>query len=736
MRIVELRCEAEFANLRTEWDALLAASESDTIFLTWEWLSAWWTAYGTPGDLRILLAYDDANTLRGFAPLRAQSIRKYGQSFSALTFVGDGSNDSDYLDFIVRAGDEAAVMEAFAKHLEPELARGTLLQLHEIPDSSPNLAFLRALGQRKGMVASEADSPCATVTLPGTWQEYLAQLAPRFRTKIRSVLRNLEGRADVQFRFCERCEEFARLLPVLYDLHHRRWARQSKPGVFQWDKKRVFYGELSPLLLDRGQLAFSWLEWKGQILACQYGFVYRDVYSQLQEGYEPDCEHLNPGVGLRAWTIQEFLKRGVKEYDFLGGVGRHKSDWGSHTKLSKRLVLGRAQARNILYCRGPLWESQAREWVKQRVPEKMLAAREARQQRRTVEPAASSRMRNALASFYFHSPLPSLVPAIRNRYQLTISANGHGRKLGLQKRQEASARILYFHRVDEKADPFIGSISTALFEREMQYVAQHYCVVCLGEVVERLRNGGPPEPVVAITFDDGYQDNYSNAFPILQRYGLPATIFLTTGGIDTRQRLWFEQLSLAMKRTSQTFIDLEIGVPRRFWMRTDAERFQSKNQIIALVQQLPDTELRRWIADILAQLGVEPDTEDTMLTWDQIRLMKQHRIDFGGHTVTHPFVSKLDPQQAVFEASECKRRIEEETQSPVEHFAYPNGRQGDFEAWNKQVLREAGYQAAVSTLWGVNYPSTDPMELKRGQPWEENPAVFAAKLDWYQCVDS
>jgi peptidoglycan/xylan/chitin deacetylase (PgdA/CDA1 family) len=138
---------------------------------------------------------------------------------------------------------------------------------------------------------------------------------------------------------------------------------------------------------------------------------------------------------------------------------------------------------------------------------------------------------------------------------------------------------------------------------------------------------------------------------------------------------------------------------------------------------------------VIERLGTSADTEDTMLTWDQIRWMKQRRIDFGGHTVTHPFVSRLDPEHAVREVSECKRRIEEELQAPVEHFAYPNGREGDFEPWNKTVLQQAGYRAAVSTLWGVNYPSTDRMELRRGQPWEENPAAFAAKLDWYQWTD-
>jgi peptidoglycan/xylan/chitin deacetylase (PgdA/CDA1 family) len=124
-----------------------------------------------------------------------------------------------------------------------------------------------------------------------------------------------------------------------------------------------------------------------------------------------------------------------------------------------------------------------------------------------------------------------------------------------------------------------------------------------------------------------------------------------------------------------------------------------------------------------------------MLTWDQIRRMNRGGIDFGGHTVTHPYVSRLSPEELMWEVSECKRRIETELNVPVQHFAYPNGRTGDFTSCTKKVLQEVGYRVAVSTQWGVNYPSTDPMELKRGQPWEERPAEFAAKFDWYQWGD-
>ena len=136
-------------------------------------------------------------------------------------------------------------------------------------------------------------------------------------------------------------------------------------------------------------------------------------------------------------------------------------------------------------------------------------------------------------------------------------------------------------------------------------------------------------------------------------------------------------------------------------------------------------------------LSVENDRErqDKMLTWDQVRCMQAGGIDFGGRTVTHPFLSLMAEEKVAWEASECKRRIEEELQLAVFHFAYPNGRKKNFGDRNKEVIRGAGYQSAVTTIWGPNYSSTDLMELRRSGPWETSAAAFVYKLDWYQMVD-
>ena len=537
MRVVQIQSEGDLQALKPGWDGLLRGSASNTIFLTWEWVTAWWCAYGKAGELRILAAFDDQDVLRGIAPLRSESVRRYGQTVPALTFVGDGSNDSDYLDLIVASGYEEPVMATFREHWVNELNRGTVLLLNEIPETSPCLPLLRSFANSRGTLGTEIDVPCGTVHLPESWDEYLSKLRPRFRTKIRSVLGDLEDRPEVQFGFCKSSEQVRRMLPSLFDLHTKRWNEVGKPGVFGGERKREFYFTLSELLLERSWLRFGWLKWNDTVLACQYGFAYQGKYFLLQEGYEPASEHWNLGIGLRAWSIRKFLDEGLREYDFLAGrFSRHRSDWGAETKSSKKIQLANATYKNRLFCRGPEWEERARESVKRLVPEKLLAARHARleqQSRHATELSGAEWIQKAAAHCYYKFRLPGLARPLREQYQLSILPNGRLPKISWSRRTEPSARILYYHRVNDKSDPFFSAISTRLFEQEMRFVASHYKVVSLAEMLDHL-GGGSRETVVAITFDDGYQDNYLNAFPILQRYRLPATIFLTTGGLGNR----------------------------------------------------------------------------------------------------------------------------------------------------------------------------------------------------------
>jgi peptidoglycan/xylan/chitin deacetylase (PgdA/CDA1 family)/CelD/BcsL family acetyltransferase involved in cellulose biosynthesis len=740
MTVREIRDAAELNALQPAWNELLRASASNSLFLTWEWVASWWAGYGKTNHLRVLTAFDERGILRGIAPFQSKTVRRYGQNFEVLAFAVDGSNDSDYLDLIIAPGYESAVVAEFRNHLQPDLDHGVVLLLNEIPEASPNRAIFRQWAEEKKLLFAETDVPCGSVSLPETWDEYITTLRSRFRTKVRSVLRELEANPDVKFGFCSVPEELEAMLPTLFDLHTRRWATEGKPGVFGWDQKRDFYAAMAPLMLDRGWLRLSWLSWRGKILACQLGFAYDGKYLLLQEGYEPESEHLNLGVGLRAWSIREFLKQGIREYDFLAGrVLRHRSDWGAATKFSKQISIAESTPKNRLFFYGPEWESALRDSVKRLIPERVLAVRKQRLERaasnQDIAPA-TGRFQKTVAQCYYNLHLPALARPLRERYRLAVSSGRGVPGISLRRRTEPAARILYYHGVNNDVGPFSSAISIQRFEQEMRFVAKHYRVVSLRELVNHL-DSDSPEMVVAITFDDGYKDNYENAFPILQRYQVPATIFLTTGALDSGEPLWFERLAQSLRRASVESIDLDIDIPRRFFLRTETERIEANGKIYGLLRAMSDSDLRDWLTRILQKLRAAGDEapRNQMLTWDQVRSMNRRGIDFGGHTVTHPFISRLERPQVAWELSECKRRIEEELQSPVDLFAYPSGREQDFGKWNKDLVRNAGYRAAVTTIWGMNDRSTDRMELRRGGPWEETAAEFATKLDWYQLVN-
>lgn len=343
--------------------------------------------------------------------------------------------------------------------------------------------------------------------------------------------------------------------------------------------------------------------------------------------------------------------------------------------------------------------------------------------------------RRVAANCYFYAGMPALIRRFRDHYRLNLSQRGKWPRISIEKRTGPSARILYYHRVNDENDPFFPATPTALFEQEMRFLKRHYTVVTLADLVATL-SGGTTQPVVAITFDDGYADNYEHAFPILRRLGLPATVFLTTGSMNSREPLWFEQLAIAVKKADREYWDLDWEGVGRLPMRTLAERIAANDKLFRFFRTVPDTERTVLLAALLRRFARASDERnDRMLTWDQVRLMSRQGIAFGGHTVSHPFLSRLTPEMLHWEVHKCKHRIEEELQLAVEHFAYPNGREEDFSDMSKRALRDAGYRAAVTTIWGTNYRCTDLLELRRGQPWEEDLAVFAYKLDWYQLVN-
>jgi peptidoglycan/xylan/chitin deacetylase (PgdA/CDA1 family) len=292
--------------------------------------------------------------------------------------------------------------------------------------------------------------------------------------------------------------------------------------------------------------------------------------------------------------------------------------------------------------------------------------------------------------------------------------------------------VLAFHRVNDDDDPFMPSLPTTLFAARMEHIARHYTVLTVENLVERLREGRVPRRALALTFDDGYRDNLTHAAPILARYGLPATIFLTTGYIGTREMLWFDRLAVALKTTDRTH--LRVAGQASLVLASRAERVRALQVTLSYLKGMPDTERRQTLDQLLRDLGVGPfdGPKRQMLSWDEVGVLRGLGFSVGAHTVTHPILSRLSPEEAWREIDDSGRAIEKALGSRPRAFAYPNGGADDVTETTVRLVKEAGFACAVTTRRGLNTSTTPVLELRRGGPWERDLPTYALKLARYQ----
>jgi peptidoglycan/xylan/chitin deacetylase (PgdA/CDA1 family) len=213
-----------------------------------------------------------------------------------------------------------------------------------------------------------------------------------------------------------------------------------------------------------------------------------------------------------------------------------------------------------------------------------------------------------------------------------------------------AAVVVAFHRVRDTDQPEALSISVATFERYCRFFRRHFRVVPLADLVDKLERGITPRRELAITFDDGYRDNFENAAPVLETFSLPATFFVVTQWMGTEIVPW--------------------------WDRDEGVRYP-------------------W------------------MSWGEVRSLHQRGFDIGSHTRTHVDLGTADPQRAVEEIVGARQDLERELGANVDLFAYPYGRQDNLASQNRDLVREAGFRCCCSCFGGMVGVSTDPFYLVR-----------------------
>ena len=286
--------------------------------------------------------------------------------------------------------------------------------------------------------------------------------------------------------------------------------------------------------------------------------------------------------------------------------------------------------------------------------------------------------------------------------------------------------ILAYHRVldcwDEQSYPFdpdLISATTEDFHWQMGYIREHYSPVSFRQVLLHLDGAAPlpPRPII-VTFDDGFDDNYLHAFPVLQALNVPATVFVSTGYIGQPRTFWFDWLYFLCNQAAHAGIPVRIdGVARRL-SRDLVVRREEIADILSSTKRLPDALLRRELGELEKDLGMQSPTEvfpqSHPLSWEQVRRMAAGGIEFGSHTVTHPILANLTPKQLEDELSISKAELEQQLKCPVDVIAYPVGGKFTFNSVVVQAVRKAGFKIATSYMHGINnVNSLDRFSLRR-----------------------
>ncbi len=336
MRVELLTASSGFDRLADEWDDLLQRAVIRSIFLSHSWQRTWWEHLGN-GGLRLIVVRDDAGQLTGIAPLFEPEADARRLSFVGCVDV------SDYLDVIVdrKVADDA--YQALWDFLSgPNAPAWDALDLCNIPDRSPTHTRLAELARSAGCTADvTVDEVCPVITLPGSWEDYLASLDKKQRHEIRRKLRRAEESAEVHWYVVEQDDGLEPDVESFIELHQKSTA--EKEGF--WDEPmKAFFRAMAARFAHAGWLKLYFIEFDGQRAATFMCFDHMNEILIYNSGYDPArFANLSPGIVLNARLIEHAIQLGRARLDFLRGDEEYKFRFGASPEPVHRLRIGRAQ---------------------------------------------------------------------------------------------------------------------------------------------------------------------------------------------------------------------------------------------------------------------------------------------------------------------------------------------------------------------------------------------------------
>jgi peptidoglycan/xylan/chitin deacetylase (PgdA/CDA1 family) len=289
--------------------------------------------------------------------------------------------------------------------------------------------------------------------------------------------------------------------------------------------------------------------------------------------------------------------------------------------------------------------------------------------------------------------------------------------------------IFTYHRVLAQPDPLLpDEADAASFAAHMDWVREFCNVLPLPEAVRRLRDGSLPSRATCITFDDGYANNYEVARPILLQRGVTATVFIAVDAVE-RGIMWNDLVIESVRQAGGRLDAAHLAaIGYRGAALSPGSAAESVNRALDALKYRPMRQRWEAAAELYRQVA-QREPPRLMMTPDTVRAFGRDGFDIGAHTVNHPILATQTEDEARFEVRASRDWVAQVTGSAPVSFAYPNGRPGrDYDDSHARMVRDAGYELAVTTAWGCASGRSDVFQLPRVAFWDRTRRPFWARL--------
>lgn len=279
----------------------------------------------------------------------------------------------------------------------------------------------------------------------------------------------------------------------------------------------------------------------------------------------------------------------------------------------------------------------------------------------------------------------------------------------------AQAVVLVYHRVAEVAeDPWSLAVRPPHFADHLDVLRRRARPQPLAHLTAALRDGRPiRRGAVAVTFDDGYADNLTDALPALERHDVPASVFVTTGGLGRGEPFWWDVLEAILPH--ETAAELRVVVrdePHEWTLPDQHARREAYHDLWSLLHPLDADERGDVLDQIAPHLGGR--TGAPRLTPEGVAVLAASPlVEVGAHTVSHPSLAALPAPRQRAEIEQSKADLEQITGAPVRAFSYPFGKRPDVSAETVELVCEAGFESACLNVPAPVTRSTDPYRIPR-----------------------